>query len=137
MSPQYKIIHRGLSYQRGTGLGNIFRSLLNIITPLFKSGAKIALKSGKKLATSKTAQSALKSLKKDIKKGGVNVLANILEGKNVKQGVKQDISKSRENLAKTIKQGNKIIPRKRSYASKIVKKGKRYKKSIENSSDPW
>lgn len=74
---------------------------------MLKTSAKVAVKqaakTGKRVLASDVAKKAISSAKKSMKKGAMNVAINALEGKNIKQGAKEDLAKARRDLGKAIK----------------------------------
>ena len=71
---------KGLSYQRGAGLGSVFRSLFRAILPIAKSAGKAvgkrALKAGANIATDIVSG---KPLKESLKQNGKEAAADLLE----------------------------------------------------------
>lgn len=65
-------VYRGLSRQYGYGLGSIFKTAFRAVMPVLKPLAKAGLQSAKHIARDQ----------------GINVLRDIVEGKNVKQVLK-------------------------------------------------
>lgn len=70
--------YRGASFQRGYGIGGLFRSLFRAAVPLFKSGAKAV---GKQLFHS-----------------GVDVLKDVSQGGDVKMAVKRRMKEAGKQL---------------------------------------
>lgn len=78
--------YQGSVYQRGYGLGGLFRSFFRVAMPLFKSGAKVV---GKQLFHS-----------------GVNLLNDVTQGEDVKTAVKRRAKEAGRVL--TDKAANKV-----------------------------
>lgn len=70
--------YRGASFQRGYGIGGIFRSLFRAAVPLFKSGAKAV---GKQLFHS-----------------GVNMLNDVSQGDDIKMALKRRMKEAGKQL---------------------------------------
>nr|DAC81380.1 TPA_asm: cupiennin [Parasteatoda house spider adintovirus] len=70
--------YKGVSLQRGSGLGGIFKSMFRMVLPLFKSGAKAV---GKQ---------ALKS--------GVDIANDYMQGKDIRDASKQRIKEATKIL---------------------------------------
>lgn len=100
-------VFRGSRHQQGYGLGNILRSVVKSVHPIFKP--------------------AQSYIKKRALQGGVNIVKNVLGGKGLKEALKQEAqsglkdvsSKAIEFLSNT---GKTIQQRKRK--SRLVSKTK-------------
>ncbi|GBN09059.1 hypothetical protein AVEN_126253-1 [Araneus ventricosus] len=102
--------YKGVSLQKGSGLGGIFKSFYRMILPIFKSGAKAV---GKQ---------ALKS--------GIDIANDLMQGKEMKASAKQRAKEAAKILtekaadkAKTMVGGNK---RKRHSKKRVI--SKKYRK---------
>ena len=76
--------------QRGDGIGSIFRSFFRLAKPLIKSGLKIAkplVKKGARIAKPYV-KKAGKYAAREAMKSGREAISDIIEGKNVKQTLK-------------------------------------------------
>ena len=127
-----RIIHRGRPFMRGAGVGSVFKSLYSWLIPLFKTGAKSALKSGTRLAKSKVAKTIVKEAKKEIKKGGINALSEIIAGKDPLPKIKSDVGAAQAKISKAVKRHasnptNGIVKKK----SKSIAKKKRLTVSVK------
>lgn len=107
--------YQGSPYQRGYGLGGLFRSFFRAAVPLFKSGAKAV---GKQLFHS-----------------GVDLLNDVTKGQDVKTAAKKRLKEAGNVLAdkaatkvKTmIGSGNRNKKRKRSRKPVITRRAKKEK----------
>ena len=98
MTPKAYPVFVGRSYQRGRGFGSIMASLFrNVIVP----AAKVAIPAAKRFAVP-----AAKKLGKSIVKAGVqksaNVLENMIQGKSLKEAIKQGNAPKRQNPPKRV-----------------------------------
>lgn len=107
--------YQGAAYQKGYGLGGMFRSLFRAAVPLFKSGAKVV---GKQLFHS-----------------GVDVLNDMSRGENIKVSAKKRFKEAGHNLTdkattkvkSMIGSGQRYKKRKRTTKRIIPRKAKRVK----------
>ena len=82
-NPQYPVF-RGVRYQRGYGLGGVFRKLFRYIVPFVKEhGVPI-----------------LKTVGKTALNSATNLANDALEGKNIKESAKQRLKETFEDLKK-------------------------------------
>lgn len=87
----------GMQFQRGAGLGAIFRSIFRTLMPLAKSAGKAigrqALETGASIASDVVAgESARESVEKHGRTGAANLLrkaAKRMEGGRLKKGIKR------------------------------------------------
>lgn len=90
--------YRGNSYQKGFGLGGLFRSFFRAAVPLFKSGAKAV---GKQLFRS-----------------GVDLLNDVTQGQDVKTATKRRLKEA----------GNVLTDKASTKGKSMIGSGKRNKK---------
>lgn len=117
------VIYRGRIYQRGHGIGNLFKNIFSTIFPLIKSG--------------------LKTFGKETLKGTAHVLNDIIvEDSAPKESIKNRISEVGENLKnKAINKlhrmvgGSKSIKRKKTLKSSQIAKRQRKSKTLKTSRD--
>ena len=94
---------QGLAYQRGHGLGSIFKGLFRLLVPI-----------GKKV---------LKTVGKEALSAGANIAGDLAEGRNFKDSFKENarivgknlLAKGSEALHKTAQRGGNIGKRKQSF----------------------
>ena len=92
-------VFHGSSFQKGYGLGSIFRSFGRAVLPLLKSGAK--------------------AVGKEAIKSGTQLLGDILEGDNVKRAAAKRAKKAGKNLLRSaVKHFSDTPPGKRKKATK-------------------
>jgi hypothetical protein len=113
------LFHRGAYHQRGRGLGSMFAGLARTVFPILKS-------LGKSIISSPTTKEILKSAKKSAINAGLDLAADTLSGKNIKQSVKHRGSEAVKRVGNTVSQQ---IKRKREPTQRQPKKQKREKKS--------
>jgi hypothetical protein len=93
-------------YQRGRGLGGLFSGLLRFIKPLFfpslRAVGKVAKKSALQLAKSSAVRKGISTVKKRAIKAGINIAANAIAGKNIKEGLKEDVVKAGEEVGENV-----------------------------------
>ena len=80
-----KTLHFRAYPQQGQGLGGIFRALSRFIFPM----AKTLVKAGKPLA-----RKAIKYVGKQVAQTGLDTVKDVVEGKNVKQALKENVKKT-------------------------------------------
>ena len=114
MAP-YRVVHRGNPYMRGSGVGSIFKSLYSWLIPLFKAGATTAVKTGTKAVKSKVGRSIIKEAKKELKKGGITALSDVIAGKDPMPQMQKNVKDAQTKIAKAVKR----------QATPVVKKKKR------------
>ena len=107
--------YQGVPFQKGYGIGGLFRSLFRAAVPLFKSGAKAV---GKQLFHT-----------------GVDVLNDVSQGQNIKASAKQRFKEAGKNLTdkaavkmkSMIGSGQRNKKRKKPQSSLIRPKAKKVK----------
>lgn len=86
------------NYQRGRGIGSLFSKIFTSVVPLVKGAFKI----GKKAVTSNTAKALGRELKRSATQAGLNVVSDALQGKNVVESSKEQLSKAGDRLAEKV-----------------------------------
>jgi hypothetical protein len=71
-------VFAGRRYQRGYGFGNIFGGLFKAVTPLLKKGTK--------------------TLEREVLKTGLNIVGDVVQGRNIKQTAKLRLKSTGESL---------------------------------------
>ena len=99
--------HKGVRVQRGRGIGSLFGGLFRAILPV-----------GKKILKS----SATRALKQQARKAAINIAADALEGKNVKQSAKERLQDARKDIAKSIRQHSSKPVKKVRHRPKVIKR---------------
>jgi hypothetical protein len=111
---------RGARFQRGYGIGSIFKSLARYAIPLFKQGAKVVGKRALQAAT--------------------EVGQDVLQGNNVKEAFKSRGKQAVSDVAKKVMTGNgrkKSIKRAAPAKTPIRGPTKKQKTSLDNYSPKW
>lgn len=81
-------IQRKRNVQNGRGIGSILSTVFRKIAPY----AKTIINTGQRILSSKPAQNVLESGKQSIAKASVRVLDDVLQGKKVKESLKEHLS---------------------------------------------
>jgi hypothetical protein len=111
---QYPVF-RGLRYQRGYGLGGVFRKLFRYIVPFVKEHGVPLLKT--------VGKTALNS--------ATNLATDALDGKNIKESAKQRLKETFEDLKKKADmKGNGINKGRKRQLTRKVKANKKRKLDI-------
>lgn len=102
--------YKGVSLQRGSGLGGIFRSMFRMVLPLFKSGAK--------------------AVGKQALRTGVDIANDYIQGKDLKNASKQRMKEATKILTDKAadKVKNMVGGHKRKRKSKKSVSSKKYRK---------
>lgn len=95
--------HHGPRFQRGRGIGSIFSGLIRAFRPLASKSFEI----GKKFLTSDTAKNLGSTIGNMGKEAIKNVAVDILEGKNINESAKNQLSNARKTLAETLRGSGK------------------------------
>lgn len=116
-------VFRGLKYQKGYGLGGVFKRLFKWIMPIIKEKAV----------------PVLQTLGKSVIKGTSNIARDALDGKNIKQSANDRFEETLKELSDKagVMQGNGIIgsnvntpiKRKKNTLMKIIRNKKKKKNS--------
>jgi hypothetical protein len=124
----------GTPYQRGAGLGSVFRTLFRAILPIAKSAGKAVgrrmLKSGADVATDILSGH---NLKKSVKSRGKQAVAHLLQDAATKMKGGRIGIKGRRKRKSAIRKKQIGGKRRRKKAPKKQKKKKRSKKAITTS----
>jgi len=93
------LLHEGLRYQSGRGLGSLFGSLFRGLKPLVSMG----LRAGKKILTSDLAKQ-VGSTALDIGKSTLkNVAADLIEGKNPSEALDKGLETAKSTISSQIR----------------------------------
>ena len=95
--------HRGPRYQQGRGIGSLFSGLLRGFAPI----ARMGLNAGKKFLQSDMVKNIGNTVLDTGKKMALNMAADLLEGKNVKEGAQQEIEETKRKIASTLRGSGK------------------------------
>jgi len=93
--------HIGARYQRGRGIGSIFSGLMRGFAPI----ARMGLNFGKRVVTSDLAKNIAGQALDTGKKLALNMAADLLEGRNVKDSAQEQLDEARKNIATTLRGG--------------------------------
>lgn len=94
--------HMGSRYQRGRGIGSLFSGLIRGFTPI----AKMGLNFGRKIVSSDLAKNIAGQALDTGKKMALNLAADLLEGKDVKESAQETLNETRKNIASTLRGGS-------------------------------
>ena len=111
--------HIGARYQRGRGIGSLFSGLIRGFAPI----ARMGLNFGKRVITSDLAKNIAGQALDSGKKMALNMAADLLEGRNVKESAQNQLDEAKKNIATTLRGGG-CRKRKRKYHSRLTKKQK-------------
>jgi hypothetical protein len=93
--------HMGARYQRGRGIGSLFSGLIRGFAPI----ARMGLNFGKRALTSDLAKNIAGQALDSGKKIALNMAADLLEGKNVKDSAQEQLDEAKKNIATTLRGG--------------------------------
>ena len=93
--------HIGARYQKGRGIGSLFSGLMRGFSPL----AQMGLSFGKKLINSDLAKSITGTALDTGKKLALNMAADLLEGRNVKDSAQAQLNEAKKSIATTLRGG--------------------------------
>lgn len=116
------IYHAGPRVQRGRGLGSILGGLFRSFAPV----AKLGLNFGRKLMSNPLAQKVGAAAMEAAKKSAVNIAADALSGKSIKESAQQELRDAKEKIATTLRAGRK---RRKPEAVKRLRKSRTKKNS--------
>lgn len=111
--------HIGARYQRGRGIGSLFSGLIRGFAPI----ARMGLNFGKRVITSDLAKNIAGQALDSGKKMALNLAADLLEGRNVKESAQTQLDEAKKNIATTLRGGG-CRKRKRKSLSRLTKKQK-------------
>jgi hypothetical protein len=109
--------HVGLRQQRGRGIGSIFSGLIRGFAPIARKG----LQFGKQILGSSLVKNIANTALESGKKAAINIAADLLEGKNVKNTAQQELDEAKNKIASTLR-GQGPRKRKRTNKKKIPRK---------------
>jgi cell division protein FtsB len=95
-------MYKGQLIQKGYGLGGIFSGLLRFLKPVLKKGMKTLTKVGKDFIRSDAVKSLGKDVTQSLKKSGKTIVADLVEGKDFKESLNEQLSEQKNMLEKQI-----------------------------------
>ena len=114
--------HMGLRQQRGRGLGSIFAGLIRGFAPLARKG----LQFGKQILGSSLVKNVANTALESGKKAAINLAADLLEGKNIKNTAQNELDEAKNKIASTLRgQGPRKRKRKLNKKTTVNKKTKK------------
>lgn len=120
------IIHRGLRYQEGRGIGGFFSSIFRGLKPLISMG----LSTGKRILNSDMAKSIGRTALDIGKEAVKNVAVDVLTGKPIKESVDKELESAKEKIATKIRGSGKnrkrVKPKKHQSMNHCLAKKKKY-----------
>jgi len=119
--------HIGARYQKGRGIGSLFSGLMRGFSPL----AQMGLSFGKKLINSDLAKSITGTALDTGKKLALNMAADLLEGRNVKDSAQAQLNEAKKSIATTLRGGG-CRKRKKKKTTTLIKKQKLDYNLLEN-----
>lgn len=97
-------VHRGTYLQHGRGFGSIISGIIRVLKPIFTSGAKMALSTGKKALGNAAVQSAINEASSAAVKGGMNLAGNLIGGNEKTPALlKKDVKQARKRIGNALK----------------------------------
>lgn len=87
------------NYQEGAGIGGLLAGLMRRAIPLIKPAISLASRATRKIIKPVLKQTA-KKVGEEIIKGGINVGISSLEGKNIKESMKEEAKHRLDNVKK-------------------------------------
>ena len=114
----------------GSGIGSIFKWIGKLLYPTMRKTIPLV----QKAASSSVGKKAIKSVKKGALNAGINVMEDVIAGKNVKDSIKENISRESKNVGKSVaKYTTKALKRKLSQESlNMAPPKKKVKKSVKS-----
>lgn len=109
--------HIGARYQRGRGIGSLFSGLIRGFAPI----ARMGLNFGKRVITSDLAKNVGRQALDTGKKMALNLAADILDGRNVKESAQEQLNEAKKNIATTLRGGGCRKRRKKQH-NRLTKK---------------
>lgn len=115
--------HRGPYLQRGKGLGNILGSLFRAALPVVSS-------IGRSIFSSPITRNLAHTAKKAAIDTGLNVISDVVEGKNLGESVKDNLGEARSRIAQSLRERPKPTKKRKNPGKKAkAPKKKKYKQS--------
>jgi len=93
------MIYQNHHLQHGQGLGGILSGLFRRIAPIIKSGAKMGIKTGKKILNSDSAKRTLNDIGHHAKDVLIDIAQDALTGQNIKQAVNTRLEQRKKRIA--------------------------------------
>jgi len=98
--------------QKGQGLGALLGSFIKIAKPFIQKGISYITKQGKSFVMSKAVKDLAQSGKKQLIKSGQNVIADVIEGKNLKDSLQNELQSQKHFLEKEVHKARKRVTQK-------------------------
>lgn len=114
--------HVGARYQRGRGIGSIFSGLMRGFAPI----ARMGLNFGKRVVNSDLAKNIAGQALDSGKKIALNMAADLLEGRNIKDSAQMQLDEAKKNIATTLRGGGCRKRRKKALKSYTKKQRLNY-----------
>ena len=92
-------LYQNYHLQHGQGLGGIISGLFKRIAPIITSGAKMGIKTGKKILKSDTTKRALNDISHHAKDVLIDIAQDALSGQNIKQSANTRLQQGRKRIA--------------------------------------
>lgn len=108
--------------QRGTGIGSFFGKII----PFIKKAISYILPAAKKVASHPAVKKTARDLRDHAIESGIDITSSAIKGENVKEKLKQKLSKAGDIVIDNA--GNAVKNRKRSGALEVEPPGKKKKK---------
>ena len=115
--------------QRGEGIGSIFRSLFSFLAPAAKKTIKAVGSIGKQILGNSGVKDALKTVKQEAIRTGVNAVANVIAGNPAVDSA--DIEDARDRIAATVRKIQPGQGRKKRTSTLTTQSGKKKRKQSE------
>lgn len=97
------LVHRGLRFQTGRGIGSFFGGLFRSLKPLFSMG----LTAGKKILTSDAAKKIGTAALDMGKEAATNMAVDLLSGGDVKESFNKELDSAKAKIAAKLRGGGK------------------------------
>lgn len=118
--------HEGPRIQRGRGIGSIFAAIARGFAPI----ARLGLRAGRNILSSPLAKKVGQSALDMAKKSAVNLTADLMDGKNMKESAQNELNNARNKIASTLRGGKKRKKHNQKTPNKKTKKQKFSKYSL-------
>ena len=115
-------LHIGPRFQKGRGIGAIFSGLFRALKPI----ASMGLKAGKKILSSDLAKNIGSKALEIGKNAARNIAVDVLEGKNVKESINEQIDEAKKTIAQDLRGSGKRKRKKKKSRKSFCNKKKKY-----------